>query len=69
MQTASTLTQNIQTSRETLRALQNSINEQLKTSLEEVNSIGARIADLNAQIGNIESVKGNNANDLRDQRD
>lgn len=69
VQTASTLTQNIQTSRETLRALQNSINEQLKTSLEEVNSIGARIADLNAQIGNIESVKGNNANDLRDQRD
>lgn len=69
VQTASTLTQNIQTSRETLRALQNSINEQLKTSLEEVNSIGAKIADLNAQIGNIESVKGNNANDLRDQRD
>ncbi|MBP9492311.1 MAG: flagellar hook-associated protein FlgK [Sulfurospirillum sp.] len=69
VQTASTLTQDIQTSRETLRTLQNSINDQLKTSLEEVNSIGERIADLNRQIGNIESVKGNNANDLRDQRD
>lgn len=69
VQTASTLTQDIRTSRETLRMLQNSINDQLKTSLEEVNSIGEKIADLNRQIGNIESVKGNNANDLRDQRD
>ena len=69
VQTASTLTQDVQTSREALRTLQNSINDQLKTSLEEVNSIGERIADLNRQIGNIESVKGNNANDLRDQRD
>ena len=47
VQTASTLTQNIQTSRETLRTLQNSVNEQLKTALEEVNSIGEKIADLN----------------------
>lgn len=69
VQTASTLTQDIQTSRQTLRTLQDSVNEQLKTALEEVNSIGERIADLNREIGNIESIQGNNANDLRDKRD
>lgn len=69
IQAASTLSQDIQNSRGTLRSLQNSLNEQLKTALDEVNSIGQRMADLNKQIGNIESIKGNNANDLRDQRD
>lgn len=69
VQTASTLSTDIQTSRSTLRSLQDSLNEQLKTNLEEVNSIGQKIADLNAQIGNIESLPTGNANDLRDQRD
>jgi len=69
VQTASTLTQDIQVSRETLRSFQNSLNDQLKTALEEVNSIGQKLADLNKQIGNIETIEGNNANDLRDQRD
>lgn len=69
VQTAVTLSQDIQSSRSTLRTLQDSINEQLKTALEEVNSIGERIANLNREIGNIESIQGNNANDLRDKRD
>jgi len=69
VQAAATLTQDIQVSRDTLRSLQNSLNEQLKTALEEVNTIGQKLADLNKQIGNIESIEGNNANDLRDQRD
>jgi len=69
VQTAATLTQDIQVSRETLRSFQNSLNDQLKTALEEVNSIGQKLADLNKQIGNIETIEGNNANDLRDQRD
>lgn len=69
VQTAATLSQDIQSSRNTLRTLQDSINEQLKTALEEVNSIGERIANLNREIGNIESIQGNNANDLRDKRD
>lgn len=69
VQSAATLTQNIQTARDTLRTMQDSINEQLKTALDEVNSIGERIANLNKEIGRIESIKGNNANDLRDQRD
>ncbi len=69
VQSASTLTTNIQSARTTLRTLQDSINDQLKTNLEEVNSIGQKLADLNKQIANIESVKGNYANDLRDSRD
>lgn len=69
VQTASTLSSDIQTSRSTLRTLQDSLNDQLKTNLDEVNSIGQKIADLNAQISNIESIPTNNANDLRDQRD
>lgn len=69
VQTAATLTQDIQTSRETLRKLQDSLNDQLKTNMEEVNSIGEQIAALNKQIGNVESIEGSNANDLRDKRD
>jgi len=69
VQTAATLTQDIQVSRDTLRSFQNSLNDQLKTALDEVNSIGEKLADLNKQIGNIESIEGNNANDLRDKRD
>lgn len=69
VQTAVTLTQDMQTSRETLRKLQDSLNDQLKTNMEEVNSLGEQIAALNRQIGNVESIEGNNANDLRDKRD
>lgn len=68
-QNASTLAADLQNSRGTLRTLQDSLNEQLKTNLEEVNSIGQKLADVNKQIGNVESIQGNNANDLRDQRD
>ena len=69
VQTAGTLSSDIKTSRNTLRTLQDSINEQLKTNLEEVNSIGQKLANVNKEIGNVESIQGNNANDLRDQRD
>ncbi|MDD3344378.1 MAG: flagellar hook-associated protein FlgK [Sulfurospirillaceae bacterium] len=69
VQTASTLSSDLQTSRDTLRTLQDSLNDQLKTNMEEVNSIGQKIADLNKQIANVESIPNNNANDLRDSRD
>jgi len=68
-QATETFTNNIQDTRSRLRASQNSLNDQLKVSLDEVNNIGKKIADLNAQISNVESIKYNNANDLRDQRD
>ena len=69
VQSAATLSNDIQSTRKTVRGVQDSINAQLKTSIDEVNSLGQRMADLNKQIANIESQKGNYANDLRDKRD
>lgn len=69
VQLASTLTSNIQSSKESLRSLQDTLNEQLKTSVDEINSIGQQMADLNKQINMVEAEEGNYANDLRDQRD
>jgi len=68
-QSTMTLSNNIQETRTQVRNSQNDLNNQLKINIDEVNSIGKKIADLNGQIGNVESIKGNNANDLRDQRD
>ncbi len=68
-QSTTTFTNHIQDTRSRVRSLQDSLNDQLKINIDEVNSIGKKIASLNAQIGNVESTKYNNANDLRDQRD
>ena len=69
VQSASTLSADIQSTRKTVRNLQDSVNTQLESSINEVNSLGQRMADLNKQIANIEAEKGNFANDLRDKRD
>lgn len=69
VQAASTLGGDIQSTRETIRNLQDSVNTQLKSTVDEVNSIGQQMADVNKQIATIESQKGNYANDLRDKRD
>ncbi len=47
---------------------QQEINGRIDTKLDDINSYGRRIADINARIKNVE-VSGDNANDLRDQRD
>ncbi len=69
VQSTLTLTKDIKSTRDSLRSLQDSLNAQLKTSVDEINSIGQQLADLNKQISTIESQPGNYANDLRDQRD
>jgi flagellar hook-associated protein 1 len=69
VQSALTMSSDIQTTRSNLRSLQDSVNTQLKTSVDEINSIGQQLADLNKQISAVESEEGNYANDLRDQRD
>jgi len=69
VQSALTLTKDIKSTRDSLRSLQDSLNAQLKTSVDEINSIGQQLADLNKQISTIESQPDNYANDLRDQRD
>jgi flagellar hook-associated protein 1 FlgK len=44
------------------------INRQLELQTDQINSLATRIADLNAQIGQVQGV-GQQPNDLRDQRD
>lgn len=67
--TTQTLTANLQHTRNKIRTLQNSINDQLKVAVDEVNSLGKRIASINKEIVAIEAVPPKIANDLRDQRD
>ena len=62
------LVSNIKETRDKLEDIQKMLNEKLKTSVDEINRLGKSIADLNARINSNEAV-GNNANDLRDQRD
>ncbi len=67
--TAQTLTSNIQDTRAKIRKVQDSLNEQLKINIEEVNKMGEQIAHINEEIASIESLQPTVANDLRDQRD
>lgn len=64
-----TLSNNVKSSRAHVRALQDSINEQLKTNVDEINRIGEQLSELNIAIGRVEVLDTNRANDLRDQRD
>lgn len=50
-----------------LENLQSSINDEIKTTVSQINSIGEKIAILNKQI-NIVEQQGSHANELRDQR-
>ena len=51
-----------------LRTLRTNANDQIRDTVEEVNSIATRIAELNQTILRLENT-GNPANDLRDDRD
>jgi len=67
-QQAQILSDHIQQTRTQVRTLQDQLNDQLKTAVDEVNRIASEIADLNEAINNAELAHLNNANDLRDQR-
>lgn len=69
VQYATTLSANLEQTRDSVRALQDSINDQLKTNINNINDIGEQIAELNKAINKVEVLDSNNANDLRDQRD
>lgn len=48
---------------------QSNLNSQIKSAVDTINEIGARIAELNNEIAAIECGGVENANDLRDERD
>ncbi len=50
-----------------LKKIQSDLNEQVKTTVDTINSIGQKIALLNDQINDVE-INGSYANDMRDQR-
>jgi flagellar hook-associated protein 1 len=67
-QQTQTMTQHIQETRAKVSTLQKSINDQVGVNVDEINRIGQQIADINKEINKAEAGGGNNANDLRDQR-
>lgn len=67
-QQTQTLTQHINQTQSQILSLQNSLDDQIKVNIDEVNRLGTQIAELNKSIGVAESDGITNANDLRDQR-
>ncbi|MCR4589580.1 MAG: flagellar hook-associated protein FlgK [Lachnospiraceae bacterium] len=65
--TAQTLSEYFRTMSSNLKAEQQSINEEIKTTVERINVIAEEIAALNKQINLIE-LRGSKANELRDKR-
>jgi flagellar hook-associated protein 1 FlgK len=67
--TAETLTSNLNGVGEYLRSLQGSINTDIVSMVEQINSYAQNIAELNGRIANSSSSGGQPPNDLLDQRD
>lgn len=69
-QNTQTLIANIKDTRKRLFDLQVAQNEELKVTIEEINSLGKQIAEINKKIGEMEDAKElKQANELRDRRD
>ncbi|MBR6228775.1 MAG: flagellar hook-associated protein FlgK [Eubacterium sp.] len=64
---AQTMAEYIQNMGKNMQQLQDEANTEIKTTVDQINSIAKKITSLNRQINVIEAY-GNNANDLRDQR-
>lgn len=65
---ADTFTSFIQSTATDLRALQEEANEEIKSTVDQVNALAEKIATVTRQINTLEAY-GNPANDLRDQRE
>ena len=65
---ANTFAATVRDTRDLLQGTQDSLNDELLTTVDEINRLGKEIADLNTRI-NTNETGGGNANDLRDQRD
>ncbi|NUN96943.1 MAG: flagellar hook-associated protein FlgK [Candidatus Omnitrophica bacterium] len=68
-ETAISLAEGISTVRGNLSDLRETLNNRIRDTVSEVNSLLERIGTLNEDIARIEAVSGNSANDLRDLRD
>lgn len=68
-QTAQTLSESIQKTRDEVFNIQKSIDKQLQSMVDEVNLLGSKIGDVNKKISMVEANGTDHANDLRDERD
>jgi len=66
---AQTLSQSINTAFNTLNKIQQKANDDIKSSVDEINRIGEEIASINKQIYGQEALFTDHANELRDRRD
>ena len=67
LESARTLAQHFVTTDTQLDQIRTDLNNEIKETLKEINSIASQIAELNSQISLVENSE-QNANDLRDQR-
>jgi len=67
-QQAKSFAATLRETRDQLQKTQDSLDEQLRTAVDEINRLGKEIAQINIRI-NTNETGGGNANDLRDQRD
>ncbi|MDL0101482.1 flagellar hook-associated protein FlgK [Campylobacter felis] len=64
-----TLAESINEAHSTLKKIQQKVNDDIKSTVEEINRIGEEIAHLNKQIYGEEALPTDHANELRDRRD
>ncbi len=65
---ADTFTSFVQEAATNLRALQEEANEEIKTTVDQINALAEKIASITKQINTLEAYSNDPANDLRDQR-
>ncbi|MCR2099393.1 flagellar hook-associated protein FlgK [Campylobacter upsaliensis] len=64
-----TLAESINEAHSTLKKIQQKVNDDIKSTVEEINRIGEEIAHINKQIYGEEALPTDHANELRDRRD
>ena len=69
IKSSQTLTESINNTFSTLDKIQKKVNDDIKSTVDEINRIGEEIATINKQIYGQEALKTDHANELRDKRD
>ncbi|EAL3927495.1 flagellar hook-associated protein FlgK [Campylobacter upsaliensis] len=64
-----TLAESVNEAHSTLKKVQQKVNDDIKSTVEEINRIGEEIAHINKQIYGEEALPTDHANELRDRRD